>query len=113
MNKKQFAVILFCTILFAFLGGMFSYSIFPGDSLIAQEQEPAKSGQGTGIQAYLLKQGFFIGLVKNGTFHLLAPKPSSPLAKTIRLTGIPTKAAACRFTDVALMALPQTVCLKK
>jgi hypothetical protein len=88
MNKKQFAVIFFCTILFAFIGGIFSNSIFSGDSVIAQEQAPAKAARGAGIQEYLLKESLFIGVVKEGKFHLMAPQSSSPLAATIRLTRI-------------------------
>lgn len=88
MTKKQFAVIFFCTILFAFLGGIVSNSIFSGDSVIAQEQAPEKAARGAGIQDYLLKENLFIGLVKSGKFHLLAPRSSSPLTAVIRLTGI-------------------------
>jgi len=88
MNKKQFAVILFCTILFAFLGGIVSNTIFSGDSVRAQEQAAEKAAQDTGIQAYLLKESLFIGIVKNRKFHLLAPQPSSPSTAAIRLTGM-------------------------
>lgn len=88
MNKKQFAVIFFCTILFAFLGGIVSNSIFSGDSLIAREQALTKAARGTGIQEYLLKRSLFIGIVKSGKFHLLAPRSSSPLPAGIRLTGM-------------------------
>jgi len=88
MNKKQLVVIFFCTILFAFLGGIVSNHIFSAKPLAAQEQAPEKAAQGAGIQEYLLKENLFIGIVKNGKFHLLAPRPSSPLSAAIRLTGI-------------------------
>lgn len=88
MTKKQFAVIIFCTILFAFLGGLVSNSIFSGVSAAAQEQVPAKAAQVAGIQKYLLKENLFIGIVKRGRFHLLAPRSSSPSTVGIRLTGI-------------------------
>jgi hypothetical protein len=88
MNKKQFAVILFCTILFAFLGGIVSNTIFSGDSVRAHEQASAKAARDTGIQEYLLKENLFIGIVKSGKFHLLAPQSSSPSTAAIRLTGI-------------------------
>jgi hypothetical protein len=88
MTKKQFAVIIFCTILFAFFGGIVSNSIFSGVSAAGQEQAPAKAGQGASIQEYLLKENLFIGIVKRGRFHLLAPRSSSPLTAAIRLTGI-------------------------
>ena len=88
MTKKQFAVIIFCTILFAFLGGIVSNSILSGVSAAAQEQAPAKAARDTGIQEYLLKENLFIGIVKSGRFHLLAPRSSSPLTVGIRLTGI-------------------------
>jgi hypothetical protein len=88
MTKKQFAVIIFCTILFAFFGGIVSNSIFSGVSAAAQEQVPVKTARDVGIQEYLLKENLFIGIVKRGRFHLLAPRSSSPLAAGIRLTGI-------------------------
>jgi hypothetical protein len=88
MTKKQFAVILFCIILFAFLGGIVSNSIFSGDPVVAQSQEQAKAQKSAGIREYLLKESLFIGVVKEGKFHLLAPQPSSPLTAAIRLTGI-------------------------
>ena len=88
MNKKQFAVILFSTILFAFLGGIVSNSIFSGVPAAAQEQAPAKAARDAGFQEYLLKQSLFIGVVKDGKFHLLAPRPSSPSTAAIRLTDI-------------------------
>jgi hypothetical protein len=88
MNKKQFAVIFFCTILFAFLGGIVSNGIFSGDPVIAQEQAPAKAERSSGIQEYLLKESLFIGIVKSGKFHVLAPRPSSPFPAIIRLTRI-------------------------
>ena len=88
MTKKQFAVIVFCTILFAFFGGIVSNSIFSGVSAAGQEQAPAKAAQDTGIQEQLLKENLFIGIVKSGKFHLLAPRSSSPLAAGIRLTGM-------------------------
>jgi len=88
MTKKQFAVILFCTIFFAFLGGIVSNSIFSGDPVTAQEQPQEKAAPRAGIQEYLLKENLFIGLVESGKFHLLAPRPSSPLSAVIRLTGM-------------------------
>jgi hypothetical protein len=88
MTKKQFAVIFICTILFAFFGGIVSNSIFSGDPVMAQDQAKEKAAQDTGIQAYLLKECLFIGMVKSGKFHLLAPRSSSPLDAAIRLTGI-------------------------
>jgi hypothetical protein len=88
MTKKQFAVIFFCTILFAFLGGIVSNSLFTGVPAAAQEKEPAKAAQSPGIQEYLLKESLFIGIVKSGKFHLLAPRSSSPLTAAIRLTGM-------------------------
>jgi hypothetical protein len=88
MNKKQYAVILICSIIFAFLGGIFSQGIFPGENLIAQEPETTKKISGIGIQDYLSKESLFIGIVQSGKLQLLAPQPSSPLAVTTRLTGI-------------------------
>ncbi|MGD2084656.1 MAG: hypothetical protein PVH61_00585 [Candidatus Aminicenantes bacterium] len=88
MNKKHFAVIFICTILFAFLGGLVSNGIFSGDAAMAQEKAPKKAVQDTGIQEYLLKESLFIGIVKNRKFHLLAPRSSSLLETEIRLTGM-------------------------
>jgi hypothetical protein len=99
MTKKQFAVILCCTILFAFLGGIVSNSIFSGDPVIAQEQPQEKAVQGAGIQEYLLKENLFIGIVKNGKFHLLAPRSSSPLSAVIRLTGMQMQEARSPESD--------------
>ena len=88
MTRKQFAVIIFCTIIFAFFGGIVSNSIFSGVPAAGQEQAPAKTGQAAGIQEYLLKENLFIGIVKSGRFHLLAPRSSSLSTVGIRLTGI-------------------------
>ena len=88
MTKKQFAVIIFCTILFAFFGGIVSNSIFSGEPVSAQEQAPDKAVRGAGVQEYLLKENLFIGIVKSGKFFLLAPRPCSALEARIRLTGI-------------------------
>jgi hypothetical protein len=88
MTKKQFAVIIFCTILFAFFGGIISNSIFSGVSAAAQEPALEKTARDAGIREYLLKENLFIGIVKSGRFHLLAPRSSSPLTVGIRLTGI-------------------------
>jgi hypothetical protein len=93
MNKKQFTVIFFSTILFAFLGGIVSSSLFTGVPAAALEQEPAKIAQSSGIHEYLLKESLFIGIVKSGKFHLLAPRSSSPLTAAIRLTGISMQVA--------------------
>jgi len=87
MTKKQFAVILFCTILFAFLGGIVSNSIFSGDPVIAQAQPQEKAVPPDAVQEYLLKESLFIGIVKSGKFHLLAPRTSS-LTGVTRLTAI-------------------------
>jgi hypothetical protein len=99
MTKKQFAVILCCTILFAFLGGIVSKSIFSGEPVIAQEQPQEKAAQSAGIQDHLLKENLFIGIVKNGKFHLLAPRSSSPLSAAIRLTGIQMQEARSPESD--------------
>jgi hypothetical protein len=99
MTKKQFAVILCCTILFAFLGGIVSKIIFSGEPVQAQEPPQEKAAQSTGIQGYLLEENLFIGIVKNGKFHLLAPRTSSPLSGAIRLTGIRMQEARSPESD--------------
>ena len=90
MTKKQFVIILIVAMVFAFLGGVLSNSIFPGSAVMAQVEQQTTTGQSPvpGIRDYLLKQGLFIGVVGQGKFKLLAPQPSSPLAAEIRLTGM-------------------------
>ena len=80
MNKKQFAVILVCTIIFAFLGGMLSSALFQGSAVMAEEKQTAAT------QKFSLAEGLFIGVVEKGKFRVLVPK--HPLTGFVRLTGI-------------------------
>ncbi len=84
MNKKQFGMILVCTIIFAFLGGMLSRGLISGSPAAAHAR--GKEKQQAGIDAYLLKENMFIGVVEKGKFYVLAPR--RPLPIPIRLTGI-------------------------
>ena len=84
MNKKQFGIILVCTIIFAFLGGMLSQGLISGSAAAAHARSEEK--QQAGIDAYLLKENLFIGVVEKGRFYVLAPRRPSPVP--IRLTGI-------------------------
>lgn len=84
MNKKQFGIILVCTIIFAFLGGILSQGLISGSSAAAQAK--GKEKQPEGIDAYLMKENLFIGVVEKGKFYVLAPGQRLPFS--IRLTGI-------------------------
>jgi hypothetical protein len=88
MNKKQFGLILACTIIFAFLGGMAAQWFFSSPPVLAEEQEASETEgeQRTDIDGFLLKNNLFIGVVEKGKFNLWAP--SQPLAVSVRLTGI-------------------------
>jgi hypothetical protein len=89
MNKKQFTVILLSTMVFAFLGGIFSQGIMSGSPAGAQApgEETVKEAPGD-LREYLVAQGLFMGVVQAGRFHILAPQSSSPLAAAVRLTHI-------------------------
>lgn len=90
MTKRQFILILMCTIVFAFIGGLFSNSIFSGSvsTLKAENKVNNKKGNVAIIQEYLLKENLFIGLVENGKFKCLVPRLSSSISPYIRLTQI-------------------------
>jgi len=80
MNKKQFAVILVCTIIFAFLGGLFSGGLFQGSAVMAEEKQTAAT------DGFSLGESLFIGVVEKGKFRVLAPQRLS--TGFVRLTGI-------------------------
>ncbi len=84
MNKKQFGIILVCTIIFAFLGGMLSPGLISGSPAVVHARSEEKHQ--AGIDAYLLNENLFIGVVEKGKFYVLAPR--RPLPVPIRLTGI-------------------------
>lgn len=100
MSKKQFLVILIAGIVFAFLGGMLSDGlksagaspdkVEKADKKQVEKSEGAdlqkKDKPGKGICDYLAKEGLFIGIVENGRFRMVAPKPA--LGGFARLTGI-------------------------
>ena len=84
MNKKQFGIILVCTIIFAFLGGILSQGLISGSPAAAHARSEEKHQ--ADIDTYLLKENLFISVVENGKFYVLAPR--RPLPIPIRLTGI-------------------------
>jgi len=84
MNKKQFGIIMVCTIIFAFLGGILSQGLISGSPAAANARSEEKHQ--AGIDAYLLKENLFIGVVEKGRLYVLAPQ--RPLPIPIRLTGI-------------------------
>ncbi len=80
MSRKQFALLLACTVLFSLIGGALSAGLFSGT--------PLQAGQGlfSGPREFKLPEGHFIGIVEKGQFRILAPKRS--LFIPIRLTRI-------------------------
>ena len=80
MNKKQFAVTLVCTVVFAFLGGVLSGGFFQGSAMMAQEKQAVATG------GFSLEEGLFIGVVEKGKFRVLVPQQS--LGGFARLTEI-------------------------
>ncbi|MCP4151572.1 MAG: hypothetical protein GY757_27765 [bacterium] len=83
MSKKQYVILVICTAIFAFLGGMVSVTILTGTPAAAFEQpeNPLKAPQ-----AQAPGDNLMLGIVKNGTFQLV--EPGQPLGAVVRLTGI-------------------------
>ncbi len=81
MNKKQFALTLICTVVFAFVGGAVSNALFHGSAVMAQK--PVLFGGGN---QFRLPEGQFIGLVQKGKLKFIVP--NRPIALPIRLTRI-------------------------
>lgn len=80
MNRKQFALVLICTMVFAFIGGVVSVAVLQGTPVEAQNKMNFTA------KAFKLPDGIFIGIAKNGKLHLIVPKVEINIP--VRLTGI-------------------------
>jgi hypothetical protein len=80
MSRKQFTVVLACTVLFSLIGGALSVELF--------HSAPLKADQGlfSSPRQFKLPDGHFIGVVEKGKFQVLEPR--RPLSIPIRLTRI-------------------------
>ncbi len=80
MNRKQFALLIGCTIVFAFIGGALAVGFFQGSPATAQ-------GLAAGFQTeFTLPDGTFIGVVTEGKLQIIVPKPAFMMP--VRLTQI-------------------------
>jgi len=79
MTRKQMALTLTVTAVFAFLGAVAAAGMFH-NSVSAQTQLSFTQ------QEYTLPEGQFIGTVEKGKFIMLVPRPAFPVV--VRLTGI-------------------------
>ncbi|MCP4217499.1 MAG: hypothetical protein GY765_22855 [bacterium] len=86
MNKKQFAIILISTIIFAFLGGMTAVGLFQGTAVTALENSPVEKIEKKLCSDPGLGENLFLGVVEKGRFRLVVP--SQPMGGFLRLTKI-------------------------
>jgi hypothetical protein len=80
MKRTQFAFLVGCTIVCAFLGGTLAVGFFQGTPITAQSLASAIETE------FSLPEGTFIGIVIDGKLHIMVPKPAFVIP--VRLTEI-------------------------